>query len=130
MVRVKKIGEKIKSDYWETINKVYEKIHAFYEVRRTEQAENMVKKRALIERTKEIAALEVNGHSGYKKVTDQLLELQAEWKTIGFGPKQENEVVWQEFRGICNAFFDDKKAFYADRDSQFDGIKKAKEKTD
>ena len=41
--------------------------------------------------------------------------------------KQENEEVWQEFRGICNAFFDKKKAFYAQRDTQFDGIKKQKE---
>ncbi len=119
--------EKIKTEYWDTVNKVYEKIHAFYEVRRNEQAENIVKKRALIERAKEIASAELKGHNDYKKTTDALLALQAEWKTIGFGPKQENEDVWTEFRGICNEFFDQKKAFYAARDSQFDGIKKRKE---
>lgn len=119
--------EKIKTEYWDTVNKVYEKIHAFYEVRRTEQAENIVKKRALIEQAKTVVAIEVKGHNDYKKSTDALLALQAEWKTIGFGPKQENEAVWAEFRGVCNVFFDQKKAFYAERDGQFDSIKKRKE---
>lgn len=119
--------EKVKEEYWSTVNQVYEKIHAFYEVRRNEQAENIVKKRALIEKAAEINNRELDGHKGFKKATDQLLALQADWKKIGFGPKQENEEVWQEFRGICNAFFDKKKAFYAQRDSQFDGIKKQKE---
>lgn len=119
--------EKIKSDYWEIVNKVYEKIHGFYEIRRTEQAENIAKKRALIEKAKGLVLTDISSHGAFKKVTDELLELQAEWKTIGFGPKQENEVVWQEFREICNAFFDAKKSFYAERDGQFDSIKKQKE---
>ncbi len=119
--------EKIKEDYWANVNKVYEKVHAFYEIRRTEQAENIVKKRELIEKAKEIAAIEINGHGGYKKTTDDLLALQADWKKIGFGPKQENETVWVEFRAICNEFFDKKKEFYSQRDGQFDEIKKRKE---
>lgn len=119
--------EKIKDEYWGTVNKVYEKIHAFYEERRNEQTENIVKKRALIEKAAAVNAEDHNSHGAYKKSTDALLALQAEWKTIGFGPKQENEEVWQEFRGICNAFFDEKKAFYAERDSQFGEIKQKKE---
>ncbi len=119
--------DKIKDEYWATVNQVYEKIHAFYEVRRTEQAENIAKKRVLIERATAIIETEVSGHNDYKKVTDQLLELQAEWKTIGFGPKQENEAIWQEFRAVCNSFFDLKKSFYNERDSKFDSIKKQKE---
>ncbi len=119
--------EKLKDDYWATVNKVYEKIHAFYEVRRTEQAENIIKKRALIERAKALIESENESHGDYKKITDELLELQAEWKTIGFGPKQENEEVWQEFRSVCNTFFDQKKSFYAKRDGKYDDIKAKKE---
>ncbi|MDG1914542.1 MAG: DUF349 domain-containing protein [Crocinitomix sp.] len=119
--------EKIKKDYWDTVNKVYEKIHAFYEIRRNEQAENIFKKRALIAQAQEVTAVEVSSHNDYKKTTDALLALQADWKKIGFGPKQENEAVWAEFRGICNEFFDKKKAFYAQRNGQFGEIKKRKE---
>lgn len=119
--------EKIKEEYWSVVNKVYEKIHAFYEIRRNEQAENITKKKALIEKAGEINSRSVDSHKSYKKATDDLLALQAEWKTIGFGPKQENEQVWTEFRAICNDFFAKKKAFYSDRDSQFEGIKSQKE---
>lgn len=119
--------EKIKDDYWSTVNKVYEKIHAFYDERRNEQAQNIVLKRALIEKAKEIGGKEVDNQGGYKKVTDALLELQAEWKTIGFGPKADNDQVWDEFREVCNEFFDRKKEFYAKRDGEFNGVKKQKE---
>lgn len=119
--------EKIKDEYWKTVNLVYEKIHAFFEVRRSEQAENIVKKRALIDKAIAITANEVKGHDDYKNTTDALLALQAEWKTIGFGPKQENEDIWQEFRTVCNSFFDKKKSFYDERTSKFDGVKAKKE---
>lgn len=119
--------EKIKDEYWGTVNKVYEKIHAFYDARRAEQAENIVKKKELIVKAQEIVAKEYDSHKAYKSATDQLLALQAEWKTIGFGPKQENDEVWATFRGVCNEFFDRKKAFYNERDSKFDGVKKKKE---
>ncbi len=119
--------EKIKDEYWGTVNKVYEKIHAFYDARRAEQAENIEKKKELIEKAGAVAERECDSHKTYKAVTDELLALQAEWKTIGFGPKQENDAVWQQFRGICNAFFDKKKAFYDKRDSKFSGVKEKKE---
>lgn len=119
--------EKIKESYWEIVNKVYEKIHAFYDQRRAEQAENIVKKKALIEQAKEVISGELKSHAQFKKTTDELLALQAEWKTIGYGPKEENDQVWEDFRAVCNSFFDQKKAFYAERDQKFDGIKKRKE---
>jgi hypothetical protein len=119
--------EKIKDDYWATVNKIYEKIHAFYDERRAEQAENIVKKKALIEKAKEIASQEVKEHNLFKKLTDELLAIQEDWKKIGYGPKQENETVWEEFRGVCNTFFDKKQAFYDKRNEKFSGVKEAKE---
>ena len=119
--------EKIKDDYWKTVNEVYEKIHAFYDERRAVQAENIVKKRALIEKAAEVVKTPCQSHGDYKKTTDQLLALQEDWKKIGFGPKEENDQVWEEFRAIFNAFFDEKKAFYAKQDEKYAGVKKAKE---
>lgn len=118
---------KMKGDYWETVNAIYEKIHKFYKGRREERTENIEKKKALIEKAKEIAAKEIDSHKGWKKQTDALIALQEEWKTIGFGPKEENKVVWKEFRTICNEFFSKKKEFYGERNDQFDEIKEIKQ---
>lgn len=119
--------EKIKDDYWKTVNEVYEKIHAFYDERRAKQAENIAKKRALIEKAAEVVKDPCHSHSDYKKTTDRLLALQEDWKKVGFGPKEENEKVWEEFRAIFDAFFEEKKAFYAQQDEKYAAIRKAKE---
>lgn len=120
--------EKIKGEYWDTVNKVYEKIHGFYKQRREERSENIVKKKELIEKAKSIVEREINSHKAWKKSTEKIIALQEEWKTVGYGPKEENNAVWKEFRSICNDFFNQKKEFYGDRNDQFDGVKEAKEK--
>jgi Domain of Unknown Function (DUF349) len=119
---------KIKNEYWETVNAIYEKIHKFYKGRREERQENIEKKKLLIEKTKEIVAKEITSHKGWKKQTDALIAIQVEWKSIGFGPKEDNKAVWKEFREICNDFFNKKKEFYGERNDQFDDVKSAKEK--
>jgi Domain of Unknown Function (DUF349) len=119
--------EKIKDEYWSTVNAIYEKIHAFYQVRREEQAENLEKKKALIVKAQEFADNVPTDHKIWKKSTDAIIALQEEWKTIGYGPKEENNKVWKEFRGVCNVFFDKKKEFYGERNQEFDGIKEKKE---
>jgi hypothetical protein len=55
-----------------------------------------------------------------------LLALQEKWKTIGFGPRKENEEVWQEFRSLCNQFFTDKKSFFSTIQEKFNKIADAK----
>lgn len=120
--------EKIKGDYWDTVNAIYEKIHQFYQERREERAENIEKKKELIERTKQVVEHDYDSHKAWKKGTDKIKALQEEWKTIGFGPKQENEKVWKEFRGLCNEFFAKKKEFYGERHDEFEKVKEAKEK--
>ena len=119
--------EKIKEDYYGTVNTLYEKIRAFYDSRREEQKENILKKITLIEKVMEINKFENIEHKHFQKTTEKILALQEEWKTVGFGPKVENDKVWAMFRGECNSFFDKKKEFYAERNSEFDGIKTKKE---
>ncbi len=119
--------EKIKDDYYNTVNAIYDKIRAFYDGRREVQKENIEKKKLLIERAKELNLIENNTHQDFQKTTEKFLALQDEWKTIGFGPKEENEKVWQTFRAEFDQFFDLKKSFYDERNSVFKDIKIKKE---
>ncbi|MGV6860956.1 MAG: DUF349 domain-containing protein [Putridiphycobacter sp.] len=119
--------EKIKDDYYNTVNAIYDKIRAFYDGRREVQKENIEKKKLLIERAKELNLIENNTHQDFQKTTEKFLALQDEWKTIGFGPKEENEKVWQTFRAEFNQFFDLKKSFYDERNNGFKEIKLKKE---
>lgn len=119
--------DEIKDEYWGTVNAIYEKIHKFYQERREERAENIEKKKALIEKVQGIANRETESHKQWQKATEEIIAVQEEWKTIGFGPKEENNAVWKEFRGVCNEFFGRKKEYYGERNSEFDGIKAKKE---
>jgi hypothetical protein len=119
--------EKIKDEYWATVNAVYEKIRKFYDGRREEQAKNVEEKKKLIEQAKEIDIETLTEHKHWQKASEKILKLQEDWKKIGFGPRDENEAIWNEFRGVCNAFFAKKKGFYGERNDQFSDIKQKKE---
>ncbi len=119
--------DKIKEEYYNTVNTIYDKIRAFYENRKAEQIQNIEKKKALIEEAKKLNETEIKEHKQFQKITETFKKLQDEWKKIGFGPKEENEKVWQEFRYEFDQFFDKKKAFYADRNQVFDKVKAKKE---
>lgn len=120
------LWEEIKKEYWSTVNEIYERINAFYEGRREERRENIAKKKEVIVKAKEILAKERNTVKTWNAQTKELLELQKEWKSIGFGPKKENEEAWKEFRGVCDTFFSQKSDFFEDVHEEFDEIAEVK----
>ncbi len=122
------LWEEIKNEYWETVNKIYENIRKFYDDRREAMKENIVKKRAIIEKTGEILNNNRDSIKSWNKDTDAIIALQNEWKTIGFGPRKENDKVWKEFRAVCNQFFDQKSEFFKDIQSEFDKAVEEKQK--
>ncbi len=50
--------------------------------------------------------------NAWEKATAQVLELQAEWKTLGFASKKQNRVLFTRFRGLCDAFFSAKADYF------------------
>lgn len=106
--------EKIKEAYWSNVKAVYAKINTFYDERRVKLAGNIELKKALIEKTKESiqGTEEITSSKDWEVKTKVVLALQEEWKTIGFGPKKENEEVWKQFRAECDVFFNAKKVFF------------------
>ena len=120
--------EKLKTEYWTTVKELYAKIKSHYTDQKKFQKENLVKKLALIEKVKEIVSKEALEHKEWDKLTKELLEIQKEWKNIGQVPKDSNQKVWNDFRGLFDTFFDAKSTFYAARNDVFDKKKELKAK--
>jgi hypothetical protein len=120
--------EKLKEEYWSTVKELYAKIKVHYTDQKELQKENLVKKLALIEKVKEIISQEPLDHKGWDKLTKELLELQKEWKNTGHVPKDSNEKIWNDFRGLFDNFFDAKSTFYEARNDVFDKKKELKAK--
>lgn len=63
----------------------------------------------------------------WKKTTDELVKIQAQWKTIGPVPHRQSDAIWKRFRAACNKFFDRKKEHFATQDARYDENLKKKE---
>ena len=50
----------------------------------------------------------------WEEKSKQIIDLQAEWKTIGFAPQKMNVKIFERFRNSCDVFFNAKKAFFKD----------------
>ena len=92
------------------INKRYQ---AHFEGLKGQQEENLAKKEALCVRLEEICAKEVKSSAEWNTLTKQIEDLQAEWRTIGFATKKENQKIYDRFRASCDAFFARKREFYS-----------------
>ena len=75
--------------------------------------ENLELKRGLCEKAEELAALELSHHKEWAEKTKVLLNIQKDWKSIGYAPKKENNKIYARFRKACDVFFKKKAAFYA-----------------
>lgn len=106
--------EKLKTNYWDAVRAVYEKINQFYNERRNIQLDNFEKKKELLTQVNQLTEKLGDNQTAkqWETSTEELLKIQANWKTIGQAPKKENEEIWKSFRGACDLFFDTKKAFY------------------
>lgn len=120
--------ENIKETYWTEVRSVYNKINRFYDDRRVEQQGNLAAKAELVEKAKALIAEKDKNDSSkaWEDMSKEILEIQAKWKTIGFGPKKENEQIWKEFRAVCDEFFAAKKVFFASIHEEYDGLAKKK----
>ncbi len=123
---LKEEWEAIRDGFWAATRLVYDKINEHYKARRAEHEVNLQAKQALVEKVTTLTAdLGNPSAKEWKTLTDQVLELQNAWKSIGFATKKDNERVWKEFRNACNVFFDAKKAYF---DKLKDQFKEAREK--
>jgi len=103
------------------------RIQAHYDELHSHSEESLNKKKALVDKMKEILALEFMQISTWNRWTDEVLKLQEDWKTTGWARKKENEEVWQEFRGLCDLFFSKRKEFNETRRSAYKENKDKKE---
>ena len=79
---------------------------------RAKEEENLAKKTALCEKVEAIAAEENKGSGDWERHTKEIIELQAEWKTIGFAPQKMNVKIFERFRAACDDFFGRKATYF------------------
>lgn len=90
-----------------------------FEQLRSQEEENLNKKTALCEKVEAIAKEENKGASEWEKHTKQIIEIQAEWKKIGFAPQKMNVRIFERFRAACDDFFARKAEYFKQMKERF-----------
>ena len=96
----RKDNQKIYERFRAACDKFFERKRVFYADYKDSMNENMARKQAIIERAEVLAK-----STDWKKTTDELIELQKQWKEIGAVPRKKSEPMWKRFRAACDAFF-------------------------
>jgi hypothetical protein len=112
-------------DRFKQATSVINRKHQDYHSRLKESLyENLEKKTALCERVESITGKRYETHGTWVEMTNQVLELQRTWKTIGYAPKKDNNAIYARFRKACDTFFGNKAAYYsAAYEEQKDNLK-------
>ena len=121
------VAKELRDQVWErfkaastVINKRHQE---HFEGIKAREEENLQKKTALCERVEEIRIDELNSFNAWEEKTKQVLEAQAEWKTIGFASHKQNTVIFDRFRAACDQFFTAKAEYYRTiKDEQNDNL--------
>lgn len=90
-----------------------------FEKLRAQEEDNLVKKTALCEKVEAIGKEENKGAGDWEKHTKEIIDIQAEWKKIGFAPQKMNVKIFERFRAACDDFFGRKAEFFKELKNRF-----------
>ncbi|WP_165041595.1 DUF349 domain-containing protein [Dysgonomonas sp. ZJ709] len=91
------------------INKLYQ---SHFEGLKGKEEENLIQKTAICDALKAIDYSTLVSFKEWDEKSKEVIELQAKWKTIGFVPKKVNTQIFEEFRALCDTFFEKKSVFF------------------
>ncbi len=105
----RKVNNQLFARFRAVCDDFFAKKSEFYRRQREESAKNISLKTALCEKVE--ALKEANLST--KAALDEVVRLQAEWKTIGNVPRKQGDELWRRFSQACNFFFDARKKEYS-----------------
>jgi hypothetical protein len=126
------VAPEFKESLWERFKEataaINKKHQQHFEDVKNQQKENLDKKIALCEKVEEIASVIFERPKMWNKKGDEIIEIQKQWRAIGFAPRKFNNKVYERFRAACDKFFENKRQFYvAYKKEQEDNLEKKRQ---
>lgn len=83
----------------------------FADIHAREQ-KNLEAKQALCNQLEDIKLEELTTSKLWDEATEKVAQIQTTWRTIGFAPKKDNQRIFDQYRALCDKFFNTRNAFY------------------
>ena len=110
------VANEYKEQLWERFREASTKINKrhqeYFNSIKEEQKHNLELKTELCVKTEELSVAPLSTRKEWNKASEQLIDIQKVWKTIGFAPKKDNTKIYERFRNACDKFFENKRNFY------------------
>lgn len=110
----KKDNQKIYDRFRAACDQFYNRKREYYSQFKDQMTRNMEQKIALCEQ-----AEAMKESTDWKKTTEDLINLQKQWKEIGPVSRKKSDQIWNRFRSACDYFFDNKEKNYGGVDPQY-----------
>lgn len=109
------VAKELRDEVWSrfktastTINKRHQD---FFIAQKQQEEENLQRKTEICERVEAIDLAPLRTMNDWETVAQQIIAMQAEWKTIGYAPRKANQQIFERFRTACDHFFIAKSQF-------------------
>ena len=110
------VAKELREDLWTkfkdasaVINKKYQ---TFFEERKSKEKENEVAKLSICEKIEAMDLSVLKTYAAWDEATKSVIELQEEWKKLGFAARKVNADLFARFRKSCDDFFAKKAEFF------------------
>jgi hypothetical protein len=109
-------GREISQKFWADVKTFFRRKGEFFRQLEAKRDENLKAKTGLCEQVE--ALLESQDTSA--EATNQVIDAQKRWKTIGHVPEKQRDKIFNRFKAACDEFFNRKRGKSADTDRQFE----------
>ena len=117
------VAKELREEIWtrfKAASTVINKRHQqHFENLRAKEEENLQRKTALCEKVEELGKAENKGAADWEKHSKEIIDIQNEWKTIGFAPQKMNVKIFERFRAACDDFFGRKAEYFKELKAAF-----------
>ena len=109
------VNREVRESLWQRFKdastEVNKRHQAHFEALKAKEEKNLQKKTELCEKVEAVMA-ELGEKPKWEELTQTVMNMQAEWREIGYAPQKLNTAIFERFREACNKFFNAKSDYY------------------
>lgn len=110
------VAKEFRDEIWERFKaastEINKKHQSHFEDLKGQEENNLTEKTAICDTLKAIDYSQLKNFKDWDEKSHEIIALQAKWKTIGFVPKKVNSQIFEQYRALCDTFFEKKAEFF------------------
>lgn len=111
----RELAKDVNKHFWRSIKNFFAHKHHFFQKLDDQKNENLAKKRELVEK-----AQQVRESLEWEPTTNVLKDLQNQWREVGPVPYKFEKLLYEEFKGHCDHFFERKRGKNLEQNEKFE----------